>query len=118
MVIYLIAIQIPFFFIGIVLWILCCHLAKKQRETEDWASSSSSPSVYIIPIHEEEEDEEVMDIHAPYFHPPYRDPPVYSSGNVSPPPYWLEPPSYSDPPPSYPEPPPSYTDLPAYSEQP
>eukprot|EP00064_Thunnus_orientalis_P006859 superscaffoldBa00000734_g6878 len=53
-----------------------------------------------------------MGIYEAYFQPPYREPPMYCSRNVSPPPpYRLEPPSYPDPPLSY-------TDPPPYSEQP
>lgn len=52
---------------------------------------ANSPSVYVIPIYEEEqvgeEDEEIMDVYEVYFQPPYREPPMYCSRNVSPPPY-------------------------------
>ncbi|XP_028424076.1 uncharacterized protein LOC114548370 isoform X1 [Perca flavescens] len=117
MVIYYPTIEIPMLCAGIVLWFFCCHFAKKRREAEGWPQRpTNTSSVYIIPIYEEDrveqEDEELMDIYDAYFQPPYRAPPVYCSGNVSPPPpYKLEPPSY-------PEPPPSYTDPPTYSERP
>nr|CBN81255.1 Uncharacterized protein [Dicentrarchus labrax] len=107
-------IEIPLLCFGITLWILCCHFAKKHREAEGWPPTpTNSPSVYVIPIYEEErEDEEVMDIYEAEFQPPHRDPPMYCSRNVGPPP------PYRFEPPSYPDQPPSYTDPPAYSENP
>ena len=73
---------------GVLLWILCWHFVKKRREERNSAMrATNSPPVYVIPIYEEErEDEEVMDIYEARFGPPYRDPPMYSSRNVSPPP--------------------------------
>ncbi|XP_049916366.1 uncharacterized protein LOC126400010 [Epinephelus moara] len=118
MIIQYIALEIPILCTLIIMWIYCCHFAKKSREAESCPPSrpTYSPSVYVIPLYEEEreeeEDEEVMDTYEAYFQPPYRDPPMYSSGDVSPPPpYRLDPPSYPDLPPSY-------TDPPPYSEQP
>ncbi|XP_042364522.1 extensin-like [Plectropomus leopardus] len=118
MVIHYIALEIPILCVVIVLWVFCCHFAKKHSEAElsPPPRPAYSPSVYVIPIQEEEreeeEDEEVMAEYEAYFQPRYSDPPMYCSGDVSPPPpYRLEPPTYLDPPPSY-------TDPPPYSEQP
>ncbi|XP_029312762.1 extensin-like [Cottoperca gobio] len=115
MVIYYATIELPLMCAGIILWVFCCHFAKKRREAAGRPPRpSNSPSVYVIPIYDEEreENEEVMDEYEAYFQPPYREPPMYCSGNVPPPPpYRLEPPSYTDPPPSY-------TDPPPYSDQP
>lgn len=98
------AIVIPLVCVALALWILCCYLGRKSREAEEWVlRPANSQSVYIIPVYEEErEDEEAMEIYQACFQPNYRDPPMYCSGNVSPPPpYRFEPPSYQDPPPSY-----------------
>ncbi|KAA8581741.1 hypothetical protein FQN60_003322, partial [Etheostoma spectabile] len=60
-------------------------VTSKRREAEGWPQRPANiSSVYVIPICEEdreEEDEELMDIYDAYFQPP-----VYSSGNVGPPP--------------------------------
>ncbi|CAK6964094.1 Uncharacterized protein FSCOSCO3_A029364 [Scomber scombrus] len=119
MIIYQFALEIPLFCIGVTLWILCCHYAKKNCEAEDSPLTPSyNPSVYVIPIYEEEQEEEEEYIHEAYVQPPYRDPPMYVSRNVSPPPpYRLEPPSYQevqilDPPPLYAAPPPYPPSLP------
>lgn len=74
---------------GIILWVFCCHFAKKRREAEGWPPRPTNfPSVYVIPIYEEEreeeeDDEEVMDVYEAYFH---REPPMYCTRNASPPP--------------------------------
>lgn len=71
---------------GIVLWIFCCHFKKRREAERRRLRLTNSPSVYVIPIYEEEqEDEEVMDIYEACFQPLYTDP-AMSSGNVSPPP--------------------------------
>lgn len=74
--------------VALALWILCCYLGRKSREAEDWPlRPEDSQSVYVIPVYEEErEDEETMEIYQACFQPNYRDPPMYCSGNVSPPP--------------------------------
>ncbi|XP_041819184.1 ENHANCER OF AG-4 protein 2 [Chelmon rostratus] len=110
-------IEIPLLCFGIVLWILCCYFAKKRREANQEEEEegrnlrhTDSPSVYIIPVYEEEQDEEQMDIYEAYFQPPNGNPPMYCSRNLTPPP------PYSLEPPSDPDQPPSYTDPPPYSE--
>lgn len=45
--------------------------------------ATGSPSIYVVPVHEEEHEVDRCDA---YFQPPYRDPPMYSSRNGSPPP--------------------------------
>lgn len=75
---------------GIILLVFCCFAVKQRQEAEGRTlRSSNSPSVYVIPIYEEEEDEEVMDTYEAYFQDIYRDPPVYSTGNISPPPPYM-----------------------------
>lgn len=115
MVIYYPTIEIPLLCICIVLWIFCCHVAKKHREAEGWPSGlDHSPSVYIIPMYEEpqeegdgEGEEELMDMYEACF----------QSSNIYPPGAARPPPPYTREPPAHPDPPPSYTDPPAYSEQ-
>ncbi|CAN9508523.1 unnamed protein product [Ophioblennius macclurei] len=111
MVIYYPTIEIPLLCICIVLWIFCCHVAKKRREAEGWSSGlDRSPSVYIIPMYEENQEEEegeggVVDMYEAYFQSSNSEPPIYSSRDANPPPpYTLEPPAYPDPPPSYTDP--------------
>lgn len=116
MFLYYPVIEIALMCVGILLWAFCYHFVRKRREAERLSTMpANSPSVYVIPIYEEEqvgeEDEEMMDVYEAYFQPPYREPPMYCSRNVSPPPYRFEPPSYPDPPPSY-------SDLQPYSERP
>lgn len=115
MVIYYPTIEIPALCICVALWIFCCHVAKKQREAEGWPSGADhSPSVYIIPMYEEDQEEEeedeereVMDVYEAYF----RSADDFSRAAGPPPPYTPEPQVYPDPPPSY-------ADPPAYSEHP
>ncbi|KAM7381881.1 hypothetical protein PAMA_012640 [Pampus argenteus] len=86
--------------IGMMLWIFFCYFEMKHRGQEGCLPRpNNSPSVYVIPIYEEEreEEEEIMGLYG-YFQPP-------------PPPYRLEPPSCPDP--SQP-----YTNPPPYSEHP
>lgn len=42
---------------AVILWIFCCYYVKKHRDDEEEASSrfSDSPSVYVIPVHEDEQ---------------------------------------------------------------
>lgn len=87
--------RIPLFCLGITLWILCCQYARKKCEEEDSPLTPGfAPSVYVIPIYEEEREEGEDDSHEAYAYPPYIDPPMYMSRNVSPPPpyrvwHWL-----------------------------
>lgn len=116
--------RIALLLLGLVLLLFCYRFTKRHREEEDWSPSPGPPSVYVIPIYEEEQ-EDGREINEAISPPPCRDPPMYSR-NISPPPpyrvqHWvhshtfiifqdefnqkwallyfqLEPPSYQDPP--------------------
>lgn len=79
--------RIPLLGLVIALWLILCHYTRKQGgEEEAWPPrANNSASVYIIPMHEEEDEE--SDSCDPNSQTSYNVPPVYGSGNISPPPY-------------------------------
>lgn len=94
--------EIPLLCIGITLWIFCCYYVKQRREDgQEELRFRRSPSVYVIPLYDEEQGDTYEDCYGQ----PYREPTESQQEMGLPPPYRLEPPSYMD------GAPPSYSDL-------
>lgn len=77
--------------ITVSVFLCCCLTYNRQPEHFYPSRCNSSPPVFTIPVIEEQQgyEEDIIRIYELYFEPSLTDPPVYSSGDVSPPPPYV-----------------------------